>query len=154
MQGSLASELSTKDLMRTARHRSTSPVLRHHPTSPSSPSSIASTSSRFERDRDSFLTTSRRAYTSPDTKRRAEDHDRALQKAQMQKFGALVSSSLNRLTVNQGVVDSTYKSLSSLRHTRKSWESLQSRPTSQPRLGSSPGAYNTSTDHSCMHIDI
>eukprot|EP01046_Picozoa_sp_COSAG06_P033328 COSAG06_NODE_3395_length_5406_cov_3.434520_5_plen_83_part_00 len=46
---------------------------------------------------------------SPAERRRVQDNERAQQKAQMQKFGALVSSSLNRLTVEQD--DSTYSSL-------------------------------------------
>ena len=74
------------------------------------------TSPRFERDRSSSSRSSatERTYVSPAERRRVEDNERAQQKAQMQKFGALVSSSLNRLTVEQD--DSTYSSLRSLRY--------------------------------------
>ncbi len=54
----------------------------------------------------------------------------------MQKFGALVSSSLNRLALEQDSVDVTYTSLSSLRKTRESWENLHNRPARSPQLGS------------------
>eukprot|EP01043_Picozoa_sp_COSAG02_P054396 COSAG02_NODE_6153_length_3763_cov_743.881550_3_plen_180_part_00 len=54
----------------------------------------------------------------------------------MQKFGALVSSSLNRLALEQESSDVAYTSLSSLRKTRESWEALHNRPARSPQLGS------------------
>ena len=94
---------------------------RHAPSAyePSTARAVAmatATSPRFERDRSSPSRSNgtERTYMSPAERQRVQDNERAQQKAQMQKFGALVSSSLHRLTVEQD--DSTYSSLRSLRY--------------------------------------
>ena len=133
---------TTRDPMRVERleHRHTSPVMRSR-----AQSSYDATVSRAlsASSRDSISSTPRRVHMSPDAQRRNGETERAAQKAHMQKFGALVASSLNGLTVEQGGVDVTYRSLSSLRQTRKSWERLQERPTPRPELGSPSARHPT-----------
>ena len=132
--GRFGSHDRTKD-QRLARAR-ISPVFRRreppsNEASASRSASIASASSR-----DSVSTTPARIHMSPDAQRRASDSDRARERARMQKFGALVSSSINRLALEQESADVTYTSLSSLRKTRESWEGLHNRPLRSPHLGS------------------
>ena len=144
VQGSPMGGLTTRDPIRVERldHRRASPVIRSH-TQSSYEAAVSRALSASSRDSlsTSSVATPRRVHMSPDAQRRSEETERVTQKAHMPKCRASVASSLNRLRLEQGSVDVTYRSLSSLRQTRKSWELLQERPTPRPQLGSPSARY-------------